>query len=110
MIDKTILGILDDIRRLNYKEDKDITLKIIKFNEEYGEMSAEVLNFLVVSYKEYDREHLKEEMADALQCLFSVYLDIEDKTGISVYREVLPMILEKNKKWEKGIDKKQNNE
>jgi hypothetical protein len=92
--------ILEDIKRINRIEVKSIDLKIIKFNEEFGEFCAEYLKMIEHSSKPADKEHLIEEMADALQCMFSIYLHIEDEFHISLDKEVFPQILEKNKKWE----------
>ena len=75
--------ILDDIKYLNGLETKSLEAKVLKFNEEFGEFSAEVVKLLGHTYKKYDRDHLLEEMSDALQCLLSIYLDIEERTNIS---------------------------
>jgi len=95
--------VLGDIYRLNKLETKPLEAKFMKFNEEFGEMTAEALKYLGHTYKEYDSEHLKEEMADALQCLFSLYIDLGERTGINIIDDILPEILVKNKKWESKI-------
>ncbi|MCK9576710.1 MAG: MazG-like family protein [Candidatus Pacearchaeota archaeon] len=110
----TILGlqlhvILDDIERLNKLETKPIEAKFMKFDEEFGEMTAEALKYLGHTYKPYDKEHLKEELADALQCLLSIYIELGEKTGIDIVNDILPEILHKNKKWEAKIKEYQNN-
>lgn len=92
--------IIEDIKRLNALEDKSTALKIVKFNEEFGEMCAEYLKMIGYSAKVADRDHMIEEMADGLQCILSIYLGIEKELDISLVDEVLPRILEKNKKWE----------
>ena len=101
--------ILKDIEYLNSKETKIIERKFIKFNEEFGEFSAEVVKMLGDSYKPYDKEHLVEEMADALQCLLSIYVDITKQTEISIVDGVLPSILVKNEKWSQKIEHYTNN-
>lgn len=90
--------IINEISKLNKLDGKTLTERGLKFNEEYGEFCAEVCKFVGITHKPYDREHLVEEMADAQQNLFSIYLDICDKTGITM-EEVFDTILVKNKKW-----------
>jgi NTP pyrophosphatase (non-canonical NTP hydrolase) len=92
--------IVDDIKRINKKDNKSLDLRFIKFSEEYGEMCAEFLKFRGFKTGKYDKAHLKEEMADTLQCLISIYNDIEIATGISLMNDVLPEVFTKNKKWE----------
>lgn len=92
--------IVEDIERINKKDSKSLDLRFIKFNEEFGEMCAEYLKLRGFKKGEPDKEHLLEEMADTLQCLISIYNDIKDITGIDIMNDVLPKILEKNKKWE----------
>ena len=48
--------------------------------------------------KVFDKEHLKEEMADAMQCMFSIYLDICEKQDFDI-EEIFDEIIVKNKKW-----------
>lgn len=93
-----IENILKEIDELNQIENKTIPEKFIKQVEEEGEFAAEVIKMLGLSHKEYDKEHLIEEMADALQVKFSLYLSICEKTGITM-DEIFTKIVEKNKKW-----------
>lgn len=90
--------IITEINELNSIDGKTLPERFIKFNEEYGEFNAEVCKFIGITHKPYDRDHLVEEMADAMQNMFSVYLDICEKTGITI-EEVFQTILIKNKKW-----------
>lgn len=90
--------IISEIKELNGIDGKTLTERGLKFNEEYGEFCAEVCKFVGITHKPYDREHLVEEMADAQQNLFSIYLDICQKTDITM-EEVFDTILMKNKKW-----------
>ena len=106
--EELIKFILEDIKYLNDKETKPIEAKFMKFDEEFGEMTSEALKFLGHSYKPYDKEHLKEEMADALQCLFSMYIDLGKKTGIDI-NDVLKEIVIKNQKWSDKISEYTNN-
>lgn len=101
---KTFKTIIDDIRRINANDKKSLDLRFIKFNEEFGEMCAEYLKYKGFKKGAYDKEHLLEEMADVLQCLISIYNDIEIETGINIINDVLPTILVKNKKWEAQQD------
>ena len=91
--------ILEEIAELNKLENKSIPEKILKFNEEFGEFSAEVVKLLGLSHKPYDREHLVEEMADTLQVLLSTYLNICVETGDITINDILNKIPEKNQKW-----------
>lgn len=94
--------ILEEIQRINKLEGKTIPEKFIKFNEEFGEFSAEVVKFLGMSHKHYDREHLKEEIVDQLQVNLSLILQICELSGIS-FDEILDKFPEKNEKWESKI-------
>lgn len=93
--------IYDEISRINGMEIKSTDIKILKFNEEFGEFIAEYIKFKGYTYKPYDKEHLKEEAADALQCLLSIFASIEKETGITI-NDILNEVFVKNKKW---IDK-----
>lgn len=88
----------DEIQRINEMEIKPMDAKAMKFNEEFGEFNAEYLKFKGYTYKPYDREHLIEEMADALQCLLSIYAHVGKETGITI-SDVLREMFIKNKKW-----------
>jgi phosphoribosyl-ATP pyrophosphohydrolase len=90
--------IINEIRVLVEYENKSLPEKIVKFNEEFGEFSAEVIKLLGLTHKPYDRDHLVEESADALQVLFSIFVDIETKTDITI-DEIIAKIPEKNQKW-----------
>jgi len=94
--------VTDDINRINQLESKDIGFKFMKFNEEFGEMNAEYIKFKGFTYKEYDKDELKAEMADALQVLLSIYDTIGSETGIT-FSDILVEIIKKNKKWENKI-------
>ena len=94
--------IFTDIDRINKLEQKDIAYKFIKFNEEFGEFSAEFLKFKGFTYKTYDKEELVGEMADTLQVLLSIYNQIGEETGITL-DEILEKIVIKNIKWENKI-------
>ena len=94
--------ILKEIQAINKLETKDLATKMIKFNEEYGEMSAEVIKLLGKSYKKYSRNELTSEMADTLQVLLAVFDDIYKITGIST-EDVLEEIKNKNIKWKEKI-------
>ena len=91
----------EEIKSINEMEVKSTDAKILKFFEEFGEFVAEYIKFKGYTYKPYDKEHLIEEMADALQCLLSIYADVEKETGITINNVLLEMFV-KNKKW---IDK-----
>ena len=65
--------LIEKIQELNKLEDKPLAERMVKFSEEYGEFSAEVIKLLGFSHKPFDAAHLKEEMADTLIVLFSIY-------------------------------------
>ena len=91
--------ILEDISRLNALDTKTIPEKVLKFNEEFGEFSQELIKLLGFTHKPYDEEHFIEESADSLQVLLSIQLAACKLKGIS-YSKVLDALLVKNKKWE----------
>lgn len=94
---------VEDVRRINSLEPKNLERKIIKFNEEFGELNAEIIKLLGYTYKPYDKAHLIEELADTLQCLLSMMADIEEKADITIEKDILPALLKKNQKWESKI-------
>jgi NTP pyrophosphatase (non-canonical NTP hydrolase) len=94
--------IFTDITRINKLEEKDIAYKFIKFNEEFGEFSAEFLKLKGYTYKSYDKDELVGEMADTLQVLLSIYSQIGEVTDISL-NDILEKIVIKNIKWENKI-------
>lgn len=95
---KDIRDIVDTVNKRTLSE------MFMKFNEEFGEFSAEVIKLGGLSPKPYDREHLVEEAADTLQCLLAIYAELEDKTDISI-EEIIAKIPEKNQKWRDTIPK-----
>jgi len=90
--------IIKEIRYISKYENKSLPVKIVKFNEEFGEFCTEVIKYLGFSYKPYDRAHLIEEAADSLQVLLSIFVQLENEADIKV-DEILSTIPEKNKKW-----------
>ena len=92
-------NVIEDIKRVNKVDTKTIPEKVLKFNEEFGEFSAEAIKALGITHKPYDEEHLIEEAADALQVLLSIILALFKLKGIK-FTKVLAKIIEKNKKWE----------
>jgi len=104
MIEKVI----KEIDELSGIENKTVPEMFIKFNEEFGEFSAEVVKMLGNSYKPYDQEHLIEEMADSLQCLLCLYLKISKEKEFDL-NEVIKAISVKNNKWRETIKTYTNN-
>lgn len=94
--------VIDDIERLNGLDSKSILEKVLKFNEEYGEFSQELIKVLGFTHKPYDEEHFIEEAADSLQVLLSIQLASCMLKGID-FEIVLDKLLEKNKKWEEKM-------
>jgi NTP pyrophosphatase (non-canonical NTP hydrolase) len=94
--------VIKEIEELSKLENKQIPEMFIKFNEEFGEFAAEVIKMIGCSHKPYDEEHLKEEMADALQCLLCLYLKISREKNFDI-KEVFEQVLIKNKKWKAKI-------
>jgi hypothetical protein len=91
--------ILHSVSRINRIDTKTIPEKILKFNEEFGEFSQELIKLLGFTHKPYDEEHFIEESADSLQVLISIQLAACELKGIP-YVKILEALLEKNKKWE----------
>lgn len=91
--------ILHQISRLNRIDTKTIPEKVLKFNEEFGEYSQELIKLLGFTHKPYDEEHFIEESADSLQVHLSIQLAACELKGIP-FQKVLETLLEKNKKWE----------
>lgn len=90
--------ILEEIKYLNSVDGKVLTERFVKYNEEFGEFSAEVCKMIGITHKPYDEDHLKEEMADWIQNVYSISLDICEKQGFDI-EEIHDKISEKNKKW-----------
>lgn len=103
----TFSNAIADVKRLNKLDKKTTPLRFMKLTEELGELSNQYLIHTdVIPYKEKNLEELKGEMADVLQCVLSIYGDIEDQLGISIIDDVIPKVFEKNKKWESKINYK----
>ena len=90
--------IIKEIKELNDLDNKSISERVLKFNEEFGEFSAELCKVVGITHKPYDEEHLIEEAADALQCQLSLILDICNIMNID-FNNILEEILIKNSKW-----------
>jgi NTP pyrophosphatase (non-canonical NTP hydrolase) len=97
-----IVDIVKEIKELNGLDNKTLSDRVLKFNEEFGEFSAELCKVVGISHKPYDRDHLIEEAADSLQCHFSIIIDVCEKLDID-FDEILQMILIKNQKWRSKI-------
>lgn len=95
--------LIDEISRINNLDGRQIHSRFIKFNEEFGEFSAEVIKMLGESPKPYDEEHLIEESADALQCLLSIILHVCKTKNID-FQTILNEMFSKNIKWEHSIN------
>jgi len=101
--------VIHDIKRVNKLDTKSIPEKVLKFNEEFGEFSTELIKLLGITYKPYDEEHFIEESADALQVQLSIQLAACELKGID-FNRVLEALLIKNKKWEAMSPKYTRNE
>jgi len=99
--------ILDEISELNSLDGKIFLERFLKYNEEYGEFSAEVCKLIGITQKPYDEAHLIEEMADAIQNQFSVYLNVCEIANFSI-EEVFKQIIVKNQKWRECYPKYTN--
>lgn len=98
-MDKKFTEVIEDIKRLNDIDTKSIPEKVLKFNEEFGEFSQELIKLLGFTHKVFDEEHFVEESADSLQVILSIQLAACKIKGID-FNRVLDKVLEKNKKWE----------
>jgi len=99
--------ILEEISELNGLDGKKFLERFIKYNEEYGEFSAEVCKLIGITQKPYNEAHLIDEMTDAIQNQFSVYLNVCEIGNFSI-EEVFKQILVKNKKWRECYPKYTN--
>lgn len=79
-----IENIIKEIKELNSLDNKSIGERFIKFNEEFGEFSAEVGKLVGITHKEFDKEHLKEEMADFIQNSFALSLHAAEIAEIDI--------------------------
>ena len=100
--------ILNEISELNHLDGKKFLERFLKYNEEYGEFSAEVCKLIGITQKPYDEAHLIEEMADAIQNQFSVYLNVCEIANFSI-EEVFKQIIVKNQKWRECYPKYRSN-
>ena len=93
-----LIKAINEIQELNEVDNKALLERVIKFNEEYGEMNAELCKLLGITHKSYDKEHMKEEIADFLQNAFSLTLALSKFVDIES-EEIFTKMLEKNQKW-----------
>lgn len=100
---------LQEIQELNHLDNKTTLQRLLKFNEEFGEFAAELGKLEGITHKEYNVEHLVEEMADSLQCHFSLMLDICERENID-FLNIIKTIKFKNQKWRSKIPEYKNNE
>lgn len=91
-----------EIEELTGIEPKNIPEKIMKFNEEFGELNAEIGKMLGETYKPYNQDEMLGEMADALQVLLSIYVSIGKEKNITI-DDVFAKMKEKNQKWRNKI-------
>ena len=105
-METSLQEIISDIKRLNKLDTKSTPIRFMKLTEELGELSNQYLIHTdVIQYKKKDIDELKGEMADVLQCLISIYTDIEDQFNINIIDDILPKVMEKNEKWERITNK-----
>jgi len=107
-METTFTELVKEIQDINNIETKEIPIKIIKFNEEFGEFAAEFLKMRGYTYKEYSEKDLKSEMADSLQCLLSIFLEVCEEANIP-FTDILTEMKVKNKKWRDKITEYLNN-
>lgn len=101
-MNSNIYKIINEVREVAFLENKSLAERIVKFNEEFGEFSAEIIKHLGLSQKPYDREHLKEECSDVQQVLLSIFVLLEKECGITI-DEIFDNISVKNKKWRDNL-------
>lgn len=101
-MDNKFKKVIDDIERLNGLDSKSIPEKVLKFNEEFGEFSQELIKLLGFTHKPFDEEHFVEESGDSLQVLLSIQLAACRLKGID-FERILDKVLEKDKKWEEKM-------
>lgn len=90
--------VINEVEELSILENKPLEGRIIKFNEEYGEFSAEIIKLLGYTYKTFDRQHLIEEGTDAGIVFLSIILKLCKLLDIE-FNEFLEIAVVKNQKW-----------
>lgn len=101
-MEKIFSDLIKEIEELNELDNKSIAEIALKFNEEFGEFSAELCKVIGISHKPYDRDHLLEEAADSLQCHLSVILRTCKSLNIE-FIDILKTMSIKNEKWRSKI-------
>ena len=99
--------VINEVEELSLLENKPLEGRIIKFNEEYGEFSAEIIKLLGYTYKPFDLPHLIEEGSDALIVLISILLKLCATLNIE-FNQFLEIAIEKNQKWRNKIPEYKN--
>ena len=97
----TMLEVCNKIIEVNKKEPKIIEHKLLKMNEEVGELSEAVLSSQGVSgtaYKKKTKDDVAEEAIDVLIMALSIILEI-----VSV-KQMIAIMITKINKWERNIN------
>lgn len=94
---------LNNVIKLSRLEPKSVSVKFMKFNEEFGEFAAEVIKAMGYTHKHYDKDHLVEEAVDTVQVLVSILVSLFDELDIDV-DQFLSKVTEKNEKWERVMN------
>lgn len=94
--------LIEEIQELSELENKPLEARMNKFNEEYGEFSAEIIKLFGYTQKDFKYEDLIDEGADALIVLLSIILKLCTSLNID-FDEFLSAGIEKNIKWREKI-------
>lgn len=103
-MNKSFEDLVEIVRELSQKDEKDISQKGLKLFEETGEVAEALLSYNKASscaYKEKSLDDLTEELGDTLNCV----LDVAIASGIEP-RKVVEVAIEKCLyKWKPNIER-----
>jgi len=92
-------SLFQDIQNLSLHEKKSLLQRMVKLQEECGELAQEVLihtNASGSQYKEKKEDTLKKECVDILLVVLSIYF--QEKGSVD---ELFSLLYEKKEKWKK---------
>ncbi|MEC0302461.1 MazG-like family protein [Terribacillus saccharophilus] len=92
---------LERLKKLSDLEPKTLEQMALKLSEEAGEVSQAVLSYSDASgssYKQLDKEDIKEECVDTVLVALSLFYKLSDREG-----ELQELLDKKMTKWESNI-------
>ncbi len=94
--------LIEEIQELSELENKPLEARMNKFNEEYGEFSAEIIKLFGYTQKDFIYDDLIKEGIDSLIVHLSIILKLCTSLNID-FNEFLSAGIEKNIKWREKI-------